>query len=221
MAVSVPHRRPIVSSRARKNCDFSPKIRPKRPPRTYTFGQPCTSTHRELLLLSETRIRCPSTQEREAMTTLRAARRSRMQYAWPLHEDARTVGHARAAIRHELSALTLSSDLIDDAVLMVSELITNALLYGDGPYELVLHIDTKEIMCVVVDSSPLLPAPSPPDVQAEHGRGLRIVARLSDGFYGCHPQRYITHPDLVGKATWFAIPRQGTPGNVVPLRAGT
>ncbi|MEV6035405.1 ATP-binding protein [Nonomuraea sp. NPDC052116] len=155
------------------------------------------------------------------MTTLRSARRSRMQYVWPLREDVRTVGHARAIIREELSALSLCSDLVDDAVLMVSELITNALMYGDGPYELALHIDAKEIMCVVVDSSSLLPEPAPPDERAEHGRGLRIIARLSDGFYGCHPQRYVTHPDLVGKATWFALPRSGAPGNVVPIRAGT
>ncbi|MGN9837303.1 ATP-binding protein [Nonomuraea sp. H19] len=155
------------------------------------------------------------------MTTLRSARRSRMQYAWPLREDAQTVGHAREIIRAELSALALSADLVDDAVLMVSELVTNAFMYGDGPYELVLHIDAKEIMCVVVDSSPILPAPSPPDVEAEHGRGLRIIARLSDGFYGCHPQRYVTHSDLVGKATWFALPHQGVSSTVVPIRAGT
>ncbi|MFI7133300.1 ATP-binding protein [Nonomuraea sp. NPDC050153] len=155
------------------------------------------------------------------MATLRSARRSRMQYVWPLREDVRTVGHARAVIRDELSALSLCSDLVDDAVLMVSELITNALMYGDAPYELVLHIDAKEIMCVVLDSSPLLPEPAPPDERAEHGRGLRIIARLSDGFYGCHPQRYVTHPELVGKATWFALPRNGASGNVVPLRAGT
>lgn len=154
------------------------------------------------------------------MTRLRSTRRSRKQYAWQLSEDARTVRQARALIRAELSELSLSSDLVDDAVLMVSELITNAFMYGDGPYELVLLVDAKEIMCVVVDSSPLLPAPAPPDLAAEHGRGLRIIARLSDGFYGCHPQRYATHPDLVGKATWFALPRQGTTGNVVPIRTG-
>jgi two-component sensor histidine kinase len=154
------------------------------------------------------------------MTRLRSTRRSRKQFAWPLHEDARTVGQARAVVRTELSQLSLSSDLVDDAVLMASELITNAFMYGDGPYELVLHVDDKDIMVVVVDGSPVLPAPAPHDLAAEHGRGLRIVARLSDGFYGCHPQRYVTQPGLVGKATWFAIPRSGAAGNVVPIRAG-
>ncbi|WP_245641788.1 ATP-binding protein [Nonomuraea candida] len=143
-----------------------------------------------------------------------------MQYAWPLYEDVRTVGRARVIVRRELSQLSLSSELVDDAVLMVSELITNAFMYGDGPYELVLQVDAREIMWVVVDSSPVLPATAPDDLAAEHGRGLRIVARLSDGFYGCHPQRYVTVPDLVGKATWFALPRHGSTGNVVPIRAG-
>ncbi|MFG1697620.1 ATP-binding protein [Nonomuraea sp. NPDC049309] len=154
------------------------------------------------------------------MTRLRSTRRSRKQYAWPLPEDARTAGHARALMRERLTELALPPDLVDDAVLMVSELVTNALMYGDDPYELLLHVDAKEIMCAVVDGSPVLPAQAPHDLAAEHGRGLRIVARLSDGCYGCHPQRYATRPDLVGKATWFAIPREGTAGNVVPLRAG-
>ncbi|MFI7690425.1 ATP-binding protein [Nonomuraea sp. NPDC049655] len=155
------------------------------------------------------------------MSRLRSARRIRMQYVWPLRPDARTVGHARSIVREELSGLDLHDDVVDDAVLMVSELVTNAFMYGEGPYELLLHVDAKEVMCVVVDAGPPLPAPSVPDPSAEHGRGLRIVARLSDGFYGCHPQRYLTHPDLVGKATWFALPRRGGPGNVVPIRAGT
>ncbi|QFY13764.1 hypothetical protein GBF35_50880 [Nonomuraea phyllanthi] len=190
------------------------------------FDSRRTPTHGQVLLLSETRIRRPSAgearepQERDAMTTLRPARPSGMRFVWPLCDDAQTVRHGRAIIRRELAALSLGAELVDDAVLMVSELITNALLYGDGPYELALHIDTKEIMCVVVDGSPLLPRPSPPDPGAEHGRGLRIIARLSDGFYGCHPQRYVTCPGRVGKATWFALPRSGTQGNVVPLRAG-
>jgi len=140
---------------------------------------------------------------------------------WPLPEDARTVGHARSVVREELSALDLHPETVDDAVLMVSELVTNAFLYGDDPYELVLHVDAREIMCVVVDSGNALPAASADDAGAENGRGLHIVARLSDGFYGCHPQRYLTRPDLVGKATWFALPRRGRPGTVVPLRAGT
>ncbi|PZG21754.1 hypothetical protein C1J01_05765 [Nonomuraea aridisoli] len=210
----------LFSGDRQKNGDFSPKIRPGTAFRAYRFRQPHTSTPRQVLLLSETCVRCQPAQERDAMTRLRSARTSRMRYVWPLGEDARTVRHARTIIRDELSALGLSPDLVDDAVLMVSELVTNALMYGEAPYELGLHVDAREIMCAVVDGSPLLPEPAEPDTTAEHGRGLRIVARLSDGFHGCHPQRYVTHPHLVGKATWFALPRQGPAGNVVPIRSG-
>lgn len=139
---------------------------------------------------------------------------------WPLDGDPRTVRHARSVVRDELTALGLAPDLVDDAVLMVSELVTNALMYGEGPYELALHADAREVVCVVVDGSPLLPEPVEADVSAEHGRGLNIVARLSDGCHGCRPQPYVTRPDLVGKATWFALPRHGPAGNVVPIRPG-
>jgi anti-sigma regulatory factor (Ser/Thr protein kinase) len=104
-----------------------------------------------------------------------------MQYVWPLRRDAQTVGHARVIIREELSGLDLHSELIDDAVLMLSELITNAFMYGEGPYEMVLHVDNKEIRCVVVDSGPPLPDPSPPDIGAEHGRGARILSARRPG----------------------------------------
>jgi len=123
-----------------------------------------------------------------------------------LSGDARTVGHARTIIRDLLTELDVRPDLVDDAVLMVSELVTNALLYGDAPYEMAVHAGSREIVCVVVDSGRLLPAPRMPESGDERGRGLHIVAALSDGFYGCHPQRYLTSPERTGKATWFALP---------------
>ncbi|MER6951486.1 ATP-binding protein [Nonomuraea sp. NPDC000554] len=141
------------------------------------------------------------------MTVLRSVPRSRRQQAWALDGDPQAIGHARKIIRAALNGLGLRPDLVDDAVLMVSELVTNAFLYGEAPYELLLQSDDDEILCVVVDSGALLPVPRTADDDAERGRGLRIVAALSDGFHGCHPQRYVTRPDLTGKATWFALPR--------------
>ena len=45
--------------------------------------------------------------------------------------DHRVVGHARAAVADELTRAG-RHDLIDDAQLVLSELITNALLHGGG-----------------------------------------------------------------------------------------
>jgi hypothetical protein len=49
---------------------------------------------------------------------------------WRLRDDARAVGDARDLVRRALLLTGLGQDLVDDAVLMVSELATNAILYG-------------------------------------------------------------------------------------------
>lgn len=144
------------------------------------------------------------------MTTLRPAPHSRTQYAWPLPGGAEAVGQARAAVRKALEGLGLPAGTVDDAVLMTSEIVTNALLHGEPPYEVTVSADPREVVCGVVDRGRPLPAPRMPESGDERGRGLHIVAILSEGFYGCHPQRYLTWPDRLGKATWFALPR--TPG---------
>jgi anti-sigma regulatory factor (Ser/Thr protein kinase) len=126
---------------------------------------------------------------------------------WRLRDDARAVGDARDLVRRALLLVGLGQDLADDAVLMVSELTTNAILYGDAPYELVLRVDPAEVVCMVVDAGAVHPILRRTDIQAENGRGLRIVAELSAGLYGCIPHGFATCPGLAGKATWFALPR--------------
>lgn len=144
------------------------------------------------------------------MTALRSAPLSRAQQAWPLRDDAQAIGQARTITREELIGVRLRPDLVDDAVLMVSELVTNAFLYGEAPYELVIQTGPDEIVFFVVDGGLILPEQRPADPHAENGRGLRIIAELSGGLYGCQPQRYATDPELTGKATWFALPRQSS-----------
>ncbi|MEV0592969.1 ATP-binding protein [Nonomuraea cavernae] len=126
---------------------------------------------------------------------------------WRLRDDARAVGDARDLVRRALLLVGLGRDLVDDAVLMVSELVTNAVLYGDAPYELVVRVDPVEVVCMVVDAGAVLPVRRGVDAQAEHGRGLLIVAELSAGLYGCIPHGFATCRGLAGKATWFALPR--------------
>ncbi|WP_261808399.1 ATP-binding protein [Nonomuraea sp. C10] len=126
---------------------------------------------------------------------------------WRLRDDARAVGDARNLLRRALLLVGLGRDLVDDAVLMVSELVTNAVLYGAAPYELVVRVDPAEVVCTVVDAGAVLPILRGTDAQAENGRGLLIVAELSAGLYGCIPQTFATCPEVEGKATWFALPQ--------------
>ncbi|MEV6154685.1 ATP-binding protein [Nonomuraea sp. NPDC052129] len=126
---------------------------------------------------------------------------------WRLRDDARAVDDARDLVRRVLLMVGLRRNLVDDAVLMVSELVTDAVLYGDAPYELVIRVDSVEVVCMVVDAGAVRPMLRGMDTQAENGRGLLIVAELSAGLYGCIPHGFATCPGLVGKAIWFALPR--------------
>jgi anti-sigma regulatory factor (Ser/Thr protein kinase) len=137
---------------------------------------------------------------------------------WRLREDARGVGQARDLVRRALTSFGLLSSVVEDAVLMVSELATNALRYGRAPYELVIRFEPGEIVCAIVDSGPILPVMRTPTLDEERGRGMRIVSALSEGRYGCRPWLFAGRSTLIGKGTWFAIPWTPRPG--APARVG-
>ncbi len=84
---------------------------------------------------------------------------------------------------------------VDDVVLMVDELVCNAVVHGSGPVRVALRSDGSTLVGEVTDTSPVLPAPAPTDLDAEHGRGLWLVAMLSAD----HGVRR----EPVGKTVWF------------------
>ena len=121
----------------------------------------------------------------------------------PVPESA---GKARRSARTVLSAWGLQA-LAEDVDLVVSELITNALLHtglGPGgaptPVRLELELAGKALTCRVVDSSPLPPQPEEADHDAESGRGLILVEALADAW------DWEEQPE--GKAVWarFLLP---------------
>ncbi|MFF2197607.1 ATP-binding protein [Streptomyces sp. NPDC058157] len=85
----------------------------------------------------------------------------------------------------------------EDALLVVSELLTNANLHAGGCLQLVLTLgDTLRIE--VFDGSPVPPRRVPsPRRGVPGGHGLHIVSRLSDR-WGCEAQEH-------GKAVWAEI----------------
>ena len=92
----------------------------------------------------------------------------------------------------------------EDIVIVVSELLTNAIrhaLPGSGtshagwPIRLGLLQPGNYVVCAVADPSKVLPVARQPDYEAETGRGLHVIAALSD-HWGC------TTPGDTGKALW-------------------
>ena len=68
----------------------------------------------------------------------------------------------------------------DDVLLVVSELLANACLHGDGPRELTLTASTRGLRVEVSDCAATLPSPrAPGPAGAPGGHGLHIVERLS------------------------------------------
>ncbi|SEP02610.1 ATP-binding protein [Actinacidiphila rubida] len=111
----------------------------------------------------------------------------------PLEGDAagQWVGRLRRISMAKLRVWGLSP-ILDDAKLLVSELVTNALRYGDGEeIEFRLVITLQGLMIAVNDNSPHRPELSVVGDTSETGRGLFIVAALADD-WGVSPDGTIT-----------------------------
>lgn len=94
-----------------------------------------------------------------------------------LARTAISVGTARRLVNEHTS--TLGPPQRDDAALMVSELVTNALVHGIGTISLRMDVETHAVRVEVSDEGNVALAPSPTP-GAHGGWGLRIVDQLAD-----------------------------------------
>jgi anti-sigma regulatory factor (Ser/Thr protein kinase) len=95
----------------------------------------------------------------------------------------------------------LRPEVIEDAQLLVSEIVTNAVKYGRTDITLSVRLDSPGIGIVVRDAGeqvPVLPK-SPPDPDARGGRGLLIVDAIASA-WGVTP-----NDSTPGKSVWFDV----------------
>ena len=90
-----------------------------------------------------------------------------------------SVGIARRRVNGHTTAL--GPQRREDAVLMVSELVTNALVHGVGTISLRIDVEADALRVEVSDEGNVAVAPSPTP-GAHGGWGLRIVDELSDAW---------------------------------------
>jgi anti-sigma regulatory factor (Ser/Thr protein kinase) len=88
-----------------------------------------------------------------------------------------TPGKARRFAARAIQDTTHAS-LGDDLLLLVSELVTNAVLHTDGPITLTVETSPHLVRVEIHDNIPDLVA-LPVTEDAEHGRGLPIVDRVA------------------------------------------
>ncbi|WP_327090523.1 ATP-binding protein [Nonomuraea sp. NBC_01738] len=100
--------------------------------------------------------------------------------ACPLPFQADSVKTARDVTRDTLRDWGLS-ELSDDAALVVSELVTNAVRYtrGHNGLTLLLMRVSPHVLLAVADPSDEVPRRKEPDFVSENGRGLYIVETYS------------------------------------------
>ncbi|MER5436024.1 SpoIIE family protein phosphatase [Streptomyces sp. NPDC002588] len=111
---------------------------------------------------------------------------------WGVPVDPAAVGEVRAAVARQLALWDLE-ELSFTTELILSELVTNAIRYGSPPVRVRLLRD-RTLICEVTDSSSTSPHLRYAAMTDEGGRGLFLVAQLSE--------RWGTRYTPTGKVIW-------------------
>ncbi|MFI2264201.1 ATP-binding SpoIIE family protein phosphatase [Streptomyces tubercidicus] len=98
--------------------------------------------------------------------------------SWQLPEDPRAAGQARRNIGDQLARWGLE-ELVTTTELLVSELVGNVIRHAKGPITLRL-LRSRTLICEVADGSPTMPRIRRAADTDEGGRGLQLIAALTD-----------------------------------------
>ncbi|WP_234018205.1 ATP-binding protein [Streptomyces sp. ATexAB-D23] len=123
------------------------------------------------------------------------------------------VGQARQRMREQLRSHGVSDSVVDDAVLILSELLSNACRHGrplgrqaergEGDVRAAWRVDrTGGLTVEVTDGGgPTRPVPATPSVTARGGRGLNIISALA--------QEWGVRDDAPGEVTVWVLVSAG------------
>ncbi|TWD29524.1 PAS domain S-box-containing protein [Streptomyces sp. T12] len=121
---------------------------------------------------------------------------------WDIPADPALVAPIRKQVLDQLADWSLT-DASFTAELVVSELVTNAIRYGAPPIRLRLIHDASTLICEVSDTSHTAPHLRRAKTWDEGGRGLLLVAQLT--------QRWGTRHTAEGKTIWAELTLTDTP----------
>jgi anti-sigma regulatory factor (Ser/Thr protein kinase) len=93
----------------------------------------------------------------------------------------------------------VSGDVCDTAVLLTSEVVTNAFLHGRSEARLSMRVDAQRVEVRVGDDNSRHPVPASLDDDALDGRGLAIIDLVA--------QAWGVRDDDYGKTVWFSLDR--------------
>ncbi|GHC57588.1 SpoIIE family protein phosphatase [Streptomyces flavofungini] len=115
---------------------------------------------------------------------------------WRLAPDPSEVSRARDLVRRQLRDWGLDA-IADTAVLLASELVTNAVRHARGGRIGLRLVRSGQLLCEVEDDDTTLPSLLATGPGDEFGRGLRIITSLA--------KEWGTSRTSTGKTVWFEL----------------
>jgi anti-sigma regulatory factor (Ser/Thr protein kinase) len=115
----------------------------------------------------------------------------------PVDGGAADLAVARAAVRAALAGWALPAETLETTVLVLSELIGNAVAHGRGPIDARVRRLTDRIVVEVADGGGRVPRRRHAGAEEEAGRGLELVATLAN--------RWGVRPTADGKVVWAEV----------------
>jgi anti-sigma regulatory factor (Ser/Thr protein kinase) len=109
---------------------------------------------------------------------------------------------ARALARDRLGE-SCSHDTLETVALLVTELVTNAILHARTPLQLTVEVRPGCLRISVVDASSDQPTLQRFDTDAVTGRGLALVEQLASSWG--------VDPTPSGKVVWCEVPLEDVP----------
>jgi sigma-B regulation protein RsbU (phosphoserine phosphatase) len=114
------------------------------------------------------------------------------------HEPAAAAGRQiRRTLRVLLTGWGIAADLVDDALLVVEELVANVVDHARTRFQLVVQLSGRILRVSVRDGGDEFPEVRPFDPEAPRGRGLQVVTTLAVR-WGCDRHEH-------GKTVWVDL----------------
>ncbi|MFE6967800.1 SpoIIE family protein phosphatase [Isoptericola sp. NPDC057653] len=130
-------------------------------------------------------------------------------------DDLSDLGPARRWVDDVLESCDVSDELRRTAMLLTSEVLTNALEHGEGPITATVEVDGRRLRVGVRDGSTAEPELQSPQPQDLSGRGVLFLDRLASRWgVELHDGSDAVgrHSGVVeGKTVWFEIDREARP----------
>ena len=119
-----------------------------------------------------------------------------------LPADVAVAGTSRLAAAELLRAIRADESLIEEVLLVVSELVTNAVVHAGSVVDLTITIEDDQVRIEVGDRASAHPARRTTDAETVGGHGLHLVDQSATE-WGVEPR-----PDgHAGKVVWAVLRR--------------